>query len=119
MLPAVLLATVVEQERHSQACGGANDQPEISLETGGEKLHCAANGSTSPRPTFYCWLMAKSEHRFTSSRGVVHSRLSKTRIIKAKRRSAHDQACFEMFRSVDLYLHRRSRASPRDRIETG
>src|SRR5262249_49114304 len=50
MLPAVLLAAVVEQKQHRHACGGANGQPEKYLtgmrpETRGENLHQVPNGN--------------------------------------------------------------------------
>src|SRR5262245_15014993 len=51
MLPAVLLATVVEQKQHRHACGGANGQPETYLagmrtKARGENLHYVSNGNT-------------------------------------------------------------------------
>jgi hypothetical protein len=52
MLPAILLATVIEQKQHRHACGGANGQPEkrlagIGPESRGENLHHAPNVNTN------------------------------------------------------------------------
>src|SRR5262245_32687796 len=62
---------------------------------------------------------AKSKRRFTYWRAVVNSRRSNPSTFKAERRSVHDQACIEKFRSVNLYIRRRPCASARAGIQAG